>query len=319
MRRLLQGGLIVLLMSVAVFVGVYAIGNPVDILINPDATQAVRAAAIARLGLDQPLPLQYLNFLIGALHGDLGASYVYNVPAFSLILDAMPATMELAFSSIIVALGVGIPLGIWAGYRPDGFSTRLIMGGSLLGFSLPTFWVGLVLIVLFSVQAGWLPSGGRGDTITLLGVQVSFLTRDGLAHLVMPAITLALFEMALVIRLTRAGMAEALTQEYIRFARAKGLRESRVLGVHAFANVLLPLVTVLGVEFGGVIAFAVVTETVFAWPGMGKLIIDSIGVLDRPVIVAYLMLTAVLFVAINLVVDIAYLLLDPRVRVTGTR
>lgn len=313
-RRLMQGALVIVMMSVAVFVGVYQIGNPIDILINPEAPPAVRQATIERLGLDQPLPVQYGRFVAAALQGDLGTSYVYGVPAFSLIAKALPATLELAITALIIALVVGVPLGMWAGYRPHSISSRVIMGLSIFGFSLPTFWVGLMLIVIFSVELGIMPSGGRGDTVTVLGIPFSFLTLDGLHHLLLPAVNLALFKVGLIIRLVRASMQEIMQQDFIRFARAKGLRQRDVVGVHAFRNILLPLTTVVGLEFGSLIAFAVVTETIFAWPGMGKLIIDSIGVLDRPVIVAYLMLTAFLFVVINLLVDIGYNLLDPRVR-----
>ncbi len=313
-RRLLQGVLVIAMMSVVVFVGIYAIGNPIDILINPEAPPAVRQATIERLGLDQPLPVQYWRFVAAAFQGDLGTSYVYGVPALSLIAKALPATLELAVSALIIALTIGVPLGMWAGYRPNNAFSRVIMGFSILGFSLPTFWVGLMLIVIFSVELGLVPSGGRGDTVMVFGVPFSFLTADGLHHLLLPAFNLALFKVGLIIRLVRASMQEVMQQDFIRFARAKGLRQRDVVGKHAFRNILLPLTTVVGLEFGSLIAFAVVTETIFAWPGMGKLIIDSIGVLDRPVIVAYLMLTALLFVIINLLVDIGYNLLDPRVR-----
>jgi peptide/nickel transport system permease protein len=315
-RRVLQGMLVIFLMSLVVFVGIYQIGNPVDILINPEAPPHIRQQTIERLGLDQPLPTQYIRFALGALQGDLGDSYVYNVPAFQLIAAALPATLELAFAGLFLALVMGIPLGMWAGYRPDHWSSKLIMGLSILGFSLPTFWVGLMMIVVFSVELGVLPSGGRGDTRSLLGIELSFLTWDGLTHLLLPALNLALFKLGLIIRLVRASMQEVLKQDFIRFARAKGLPRRSVVGVHAFRNILLPLTTVVGLEFGSLVAFAVVTETIFSWPGMGTLIIKSIAVLDRPVIVAYLMLTALLFVIINLLVDIAYSFLDPRVRLS---
>jgi peptide/nickel transport system permease protein len=226
----------------------------------------------------------------------------------------MPATMELAVTAVLLSVVVGIPLGLYAGLKPETWTGRMIMAGSILGFSLPTFWVGLMLIMVFAVQLGWLPSTGRGTTAELFGVQWSFLTRDGLAHMVMPATNLALGNIALVLRLTRAGVRENLQLEYVKFARAKGLSPSRVLFVHVMKNIMIPIVTVIGLEFGSVIAFAVVTESVFAWPGMGKLIIDSINVLDRPVIVAYLMMIVFLFVTINLLVDLLYTVLDPRVR-----
>ena len=231
-----------------------------------------------------------------------------------LIIHRMPATLELAVAALLIAVLLGIPLGLWAGLRPESWSGRAIMGLSILGFSLPTFWVGLMLIMLFSIQLGWLPSNGRGVTTELMGLPVSFLTWDGLKHLLMPALNLALFKVSLVIRLTRAGTQEALLQDYVRFARAKGLSSARIVGVHVLKNILIPIVTVIGLEFGSLIAFAVVTESVFAWPGMGKLLIESINLLDRPVVVAYLLTVVSLFVLINLVVDILYSALDPRIR-----
>jgi peptide/nickel transport system permease protein len=317
LKRLAQSIAVVFVMSALVFAGVYAIGNPIDILINPQADQAEIAAATAALGLDKPLPVQYWNFLSGAFGGDLGKSFASNVPAVKLILERMPATIELALAATLMAIVLGIPLGLWAGLKPDSIPGRLIMAGSVLGFSLPTFWVGLMLIMVFSVTLGWLPPTGRGETVTVLGVQVSFLTWDGLRHLFMPALNLALFKLSLLIRLTRAGTREALAQDYVRFARAKGLSMERVVRVHVLKNIMIPIVTVTGLEFGSVIAFAIVTETIFAWPGMGKLLIDSINVLDRPVIVAYLLIIVLLFVFINLVVDLMYTALDPRVRMAG--
>ena len=293
-RRATQSVVVLLVMSLLVFVGVYAIGNPVDILINPNADQEDIERAIKGLGLDKPLWEQYLVFLKQALLGDLGKSFVFNVPALQLILERMPATLELAVTAMLIAIVFGIPLGLWAGLKPDSVAGKTIMTGSILGFSLPTFWVGLMLIMVFSVDLGWLPSSGRGPTRELLGVPVSFLSWDGIKHLIMPAINLALFKLALVIRLTRAGTREALLQDYVKFARAKGLSDARVIGVHVLKNISIPIVTVIGLEFGTLIAFAIVTETIFAWPGMGKLIIDSINVLDRPVIVAYLLIIVTL-------------------------
>jgi peptide/nickel transport system permease protein len=317
LRRCLQASGVMLVMSVLVFVGVYAIGDPVEILISPEADQIERERAIRALGLDLPLWQQYLVFLKNALHGDLGRSFVFNEPALKLILDRMPATLELAFGATFVALLVGLPLGLYAGLRPNGALARGIMAGSILGFSLPTFWVGLMLIMVFAVQLGWLPSTGRGDTVDVLGTRWSFLTWDGLRHLAMPAFNLALFKISLVIRLTRAGVREAMLMDYVKFARAKGLHPSRIVLVHVLKNIMIPVITVVGLEFGGTIAFSVVTESIFAWPGMGKLIIDSINVLDRPVIVAYLMLIVLMFIVINLLVDLTYTALDPRVRLEG--
>jgi peptide/nickel transport system permease protein len=313
-RRLAQSVVVLAAMSVLVFLAVFAIGNPVDILIAPEATQADRARIIAQLGLDRPLHEQYLTFLRSILAGDFGYSFVFKMPALQLILDKLPATLELAICAMLLAVVIGLPLGIVAGRAPDSLAGRSIMAGSILGFSLPTFWVGIVLILVFAVYLGWLPSTGRGETVEVLGIRWSFLTLDGLSHLALPALNLALFKISLVIRLTRAGLRDTLPADYIRYAHAKGIGPRRVLLVHALRNVLIPLVTVLGLEFGSVIAFAIVTETIFAWPGTGKLIIESINALDRPVLVAYLMIVVLLFVVINVVVDLLYALLDPRVR-----
>ena len=318
-RRLMQSIGVVFIMSLLVFVGVNLVGDPVDMLINPEADQAEIDRVIRDLGLDRPVHEQYWYFVLNALKGDLGDSFIFGEPALKLIVQRMPATLELAFVALFMAVIVGIPLGVYAGLNPDTKSGKLIMSGSILGFSLPTFWVGLMMIMLFAVILGWLPSTGRGETVPLFGIQVSFLTLDGLSHLLMPAFNLALFKMSLVIRLSRAGAKEVFQQDYIKFARAKGLSTSRIVLVHVMKNIMIPVVTVLGLEFGGLIAFSVVTETVFAWPGMGKLIIDAIQNLDRPIVVAYLMITVLLFVAINLVVDILYSVLDPRVRIQDVK
>ena len=318
LRRLAQSAAVLLAMSALVFAGVYAIGNPVEILINPQADQAEIARTTAALGLDKPLLQQYFSFLRHAAAGDLGNSFAFNTPAIGLVLERMPATLELAVTATLIAIVLGIPLGLWAGLKPRSYAGKTILAGSILGFSLPTFWVGLVLIMVFSVWLGWLPSSGRGPTASLLGVQVSFLSLKGLSHLVLPALNLALFKLSLIVRLTRAGTREAMRRDYVVFARAKGLSESRIVGVHVLKNVLVPIITVVGLEFGSLVAFAVVTESIFAWPGMGKLLIDSISVLDRPVIVAYLCVVVMLYVAINLAVDLAYAWLDPRVRLGGT-
>ena len=313
-RRLMQAIIVVFIMSLIVFFGVNVIGDPVDMLINPEADQAEIERTIKALGLDKPIHEQYLFFLQGVASGDFGKSFIFGEPALKLILHHMPATIELALVSLIMAIVLGIPLGLYAGLYPEQRISRGIMAGSILGFSLPTFWVGLMMIMLFAVYLGWLPSTGRGDTAVFLGIESSLWTRDGLSHLFMPALNLALTNISLVIRLTRAGVRETMHQDYIKFARAKGLGTRRVIGVHLMKNILIPIVTVLGLEFGSLLAFSVVTETIFAWPGMGKLLIDSLLQLDRPVVVAYLMIIVLFFVIINLVVDILYSVLDPRVR-----
>ena len=318
-RRLLQAVVVVLLMSFLVFTGVFLVGDPVEIYVNDDADQEEREQIIKDMGLDKPFVVQYGIFLTNAVDGDLGESFVFDEPALDLILERMPATFELATVSLLIAVVLGIPLGVWAGLKPESYFSRTIMTGSILGFSLPTFWVGIMMIVLFAVVLGWLPSTGRGEVEYVLGIPTSLHNWDGLSHILLPAVNLALFNLSLVIRLARAGTREVVHQDYIKFARAKGLSQSRIVLIHIMKNIMIPVVTVLGLEFGGLLAFSVVTETVFAWPGMGKLLIDSIGLLDRPVIVAYLMLIVMLFVVINLLVDVMYSILDPRVRLQDVK
>jgi peptide/nickel transport system permease protein len=310
----MQSALVVVIMSFIVFSGVFLVGDPVEILVSDDADQEEREMMIKSMGLDKPFLVQYGIFISKAIKGDLGDSFVFQEPALLLILDRMPATMELAVVALLIAVLFGIPLGVWAGLKPESIASKSIMTGSILGFSLPTFWVGIMMILLFAVMLGWLPSTGRGDVQIILGMPISIFSWDGFSHVLMPAVNLALFKLSMVIRLARAGTREVLHQDYIKFARAKGLKETRIILIHVMKNILIPVVTVLGLEFGGLVAFSVVTETVFAWPGMGKLLIDSIGLLDRPIIVAYLMIIVFLFVLINLLVDICYSILDPRVR-----
>jgi peptide/nickel transport system permease protein len=317
LRRLAQTLLVLFITSALVFGGLYLVGDPVEILVNPAADQEEKARAAKALGLDRPVLEQYWVFLRGAFTGDLGRSFVFGRPALEVILERMPATLELAALAMLISVGLGIPLGLYAGLRPDSSAAKAIMAASILGFSLPTFWVGLLLIMVFAVQLGWLPSTGRGPTTEFLGLQLSILNVEGLRYALLPAINLALFKLSLIIRLTRAQTREQALLDYIRFARAKGLPRSRVIGVHLLKNILIPLVTVIGLELGSVIAFAIVTETVFAWPGMGKLVIDSIFQLDRPVVVAYLMVVVFMFILINLTVDILYSALDPRVRLAA--
>jgi peptide/nickel transport system permease protein len=287
-QRLIQAALVMLAMSALVFVGVYAIGNPIDVLISPDATQDIRAATIRHYGLDLPLWQQYLAFLGRLLQGDLGRSFVLNIPVLDLVLS-----------------------------RPESPLSKGIMAASVLGFSVPTFWVGLILILTFAVNLDWLPAGQRGPTVEVLGVGWSFLTLEGLQFLALPALNLSLFKLAMMIRLSRAGTREVMLSDTVKFARAAGLSEFTILRRHVLRLISIPLVTVFGLEFGSTLAFAVVTETIFSWPGVGKLIIDSITSLDRPVMVGYLVLVAFLFVTINLVVDLTYALLDPRLRRGG--
>ncbi|MCA1775168.1 MAG: ABC transporter permease [Loktanella sp.] len=317
--RLLQAIVVVFAMSIIVFVGVYAIGNPIDVMIDPAATAEMRERLIAQYGLDQPLWRQYLSFLANVAQGDLGRSMVYNTSVTGLVFSRLPATLELVLVAIAIATVIGIPAGLYAGYRPKSLGAKAIMALSILGFSVPTFWIGMLLIMAFAVELGWLPSGGRGDLGTFLGMPTSLATANGWSHVIMPALNLSLFKMGLLIRLTRAGMVEAMQTDYVKFARAQGLPDRQIVFRHVLRNISIPVVTVFGLELGSTLAFAVVTESVFNWPGVGKLIIDSILTLDRPVMVTYLILVVILFVIINFTVDIVYARLDPRVRLGGTK
>lgn len=315
--RLLQTAIVLLAVSALVFAGVYVIGNPVDVMISPLATPEERLGVARALGLDQSLWVQYGRFLGDALHADFGKSFMAGQPAMQLIFQRAPATLELAVAAMGIAALVGIPLGLLAAVQPEAWLSRAGMGFSIVGLSLPSFWIAIVLIMVLSVWAGLLPSSGRGETRELLGIGWSFLTVDGLRHLVLPALTLALPKIALLARLTRGAALEIVSSEYIQFARAKGLRASRIVGVHLLGNLMVPLVTVLAMEFGGLVAFSVITESIFAWPGAGKLLIDSILSLDRPVVVAYVMVVVSFLVVLNLLADLMYGILDPRIRLKG--
>lgn len=314
LRRFFQGLLMVLVASVLVFVGVYAIGDPMALLVPTDATTQTREAAARALGLDRPLYEQYLTFLTNALQGNLGVSFVFRENALTVILERLPATLELASAAMFLALVIGVPWGAVAGMTPGGLADRSLLIGSVLGLSLPTFWIGILLILFFAVELGLLPASGRGETVEIFGVALSFLTLDGLRHLILPALSLSLLPMAILGRLTRSGVIEALNLDFSRFARAQGNSRNQIVLRYVLRYISIPLVTVFGIYFGTLIAFTVVTESVFSWPGMGKLIIESIGQLDRPLVLAYMMLSIVLFMVINLVVDVLYCLLDPRVR-----
>lgn len=317
LQRLIQSALVLLAVSVAVFFAIYGIGDPIELLVPPNVSAAERLAMIQRLGLDLPVWQQYFTFLGNALRGDLGTSFVHGVPVVSLILGGLPATFELVLLAMLVATTISVPVGLYAGLNPDRRLSRIIMAGTVIGFSLPSFWKGMMLVLLFSVFLGWLPTAGRGETVAFLGVQTSLFTLNGLRHLILPTLNLAIPTTALMVRLVAAGAAEATTQDYVKFARAKGVRRKRIVFRHILRNILIPVVTVVGIEFGSLVAFSTITETVFSWPGMGKLLIDSIYQLDRPVVVAYVMLATLLFVAVNFIVDILYAALDPRVKLSG--
>jgi peptide/nickel transport system permease protein len=314
LKRLIQMTLVLWVVSVIVFLMMSFTGDPVFMVVPIDASDAEIAQARRLLGLDDSLLVQYWKFITSLLQGDFGRSYVFRQPAMTLILERMPATVELVLVAMALAISVAIPLGVYAGANPNSRISRFIMAGSLLGISLPGFWIGMVLIYLFAVHWGIFPSSGRGDTIEVFGIRLSILTWDGWTHIVLPAVTLSLGTMAIILRMTRAGMMEVGRQDFMKFARAKGATKNDVLYKHGLKNALIPVVTIFGLQLGDLIAFATITETIFSWPGMGKLLIDSIYRADRPVIVVYLMLVALIFVVINFLVDLIYTLIDPRIR-----
>ncbi len=318
-KRCIQSVVVLFVMSLIVFSMINLVGDPVDMLVNPESLPEEIDRVRRDFGLDQSVQVQYWKFLTGAVSGDLGNSFIFGRPALALIAERFPATLELATCALILAVSVGLPLGIYAGLNPDGWGARIVMGGSVLGISIPTFWLGLMMIIIFSVLLGWLPVSGRGETENFLGIESSIFTVDGLRHLVLPAINLALFKISMVIRLTRAGVEEVMALDFIKFARARGLSSPRIIRSHLLPNIFIPIVTVLAIEFGTLIAFATVTESVFAWPGVGKLVIDAIVNLDRPIVVAYLLFVVTLFLVLNLIVDIIYAAIDPRVRLQGDR
>lgn len=290
------------------------VGDPVTIMLGQDFTESQREALIEQLGLNQPFFVQYAKYMWQALQGNFGVSYRLARPVGALILERLPATLELAFVAASLALLVGIPMGVYTGIKRNAVSSRIFMVFSLLGVSLPTFLIGILLILFFAVLLGVLPSFGRGDVVALGGWTTGFLTTSGLKAIILPAITLGMLQMTLIMRLVRAEMLEVLRSDYIKFARARGLSERAINFGHALRNTLVPVITIVGLQIGGLVAFSIVTETVFQWPGMGLLLVQSIGVADIPVMSAYLQLIGVIFVAINLVVDLLYYAVDPRLR-----
>ena len=317
LHRLAQSLGTLVISSLLAYGLMYRLGDPVVTLLPPSATVQQREQLRRALGLDRPLAVQYARFVGRLARGDLGESYYAGRPVAAILAERAPATAELALVAMLIAVGLGVPLGMIAGARPRGWFSRAVMGGSLFGISVPTFWLGLLLIMIFAVLLGWLPTDGRGRTVTVLGTQWSLLTADGWHHRLLPAVTLALHHLAMLMRLVRSEMAETLRRPFIRACRARGISEMSIVGRHALRNTLIPVVTVIGLQLGGLLAFSVVTETIFQWPGLGKLLIDSIQVDDRPLVVAYLLLTGVLFLGINFLVDMAYAFIDPRIRLAS--
>ncbi|HJS87047.1 MAG TPA: ABC transporter permease [Acetobacteraceae bacterium] len=314
LTRLLQAIPVLLVVTLISFAMFKYVGDPVTVMLGQDFTEAQRAAVVHQLGLDQPFIVQYGKYIWAVLHGNFGISYRLSQPVASLIADRLPATLELAGTASVLALLIGLPLGVLTGIRPRSWLSHLFMVLSLAGVSLPTFLLGILLILVFSVTLGWLPSFGRGTVVHLGWWSTGFLTASGLRALVLPAITLGLFQMTLIMRLVRAEMLEVLRSDYIKFARARGIANRSIYFGHALKNTLVPVITIIGLQIGGIIAFSLVTETVFQWPGMGLLLVQSVNVADIPVMAAYLLLVGALFVLINLVVDLLYYAVDPRLR-----
>lgn len=312
-KRFVQMIVVLFVVSILVFMLTNFIGDPVDMLVPENATVEQVESARARLGLNKPLPVQYGIFLRDVLHGNFGKSYTYGKPAMGLIMERMPATLELVAIAALLVLLIAIPLGVYAGAYPKRRSSKIIMSGSILGISLPSFWVGMMMIYIFAVMLRALPASGRGNTVNVLGVNLSVFAPGGLRFIILPAVTLALTNVATTLRLTRSGIMENMRQDYIKFARAKGVSSRSLLFGHALKNALIPVITIFGMDLGNMIAFTTITETIFAWPGMGKLLIDAINKSDRPIIVAYLMTAACMFVVLNFVVDLLYTLVDPRI------
>jgi len=293
------------------------VGDPIATMLGQEFSVAQRDALVAALGLDQSVPVQFLRFIGNALRGEFGLSYRLSRPVSALIAERAPATLELAFCASVVALAVGLPAGVYTGLYPRSLLSRAFLTFSLVGVSLPTFLIGSLLILVFSVWLGWLPSFGRGDTVQLGWWSTGFLTASGLKALILPSITLGLFQLTLILRLVRSEMLEVMRSDYVKFARARGLRDRSIHFGHALRNTLVPVITIVGLQLGSIIAFSIVTETVFQWPGMGLLFIQSVSSADIPVMAAYLLLISAVFVTINLVVDLLYYAVDPRLRAGG--
>ncbi len=315
LRRLLQAIVVMLTVAFIAFMLFQYVGDPVTSILGQDATQEQRDELRRDLGLDRSFAVQFTRFVGNAVRGEFGLSLRQGRQVSTLIAERFPATLELALGAAVVALGVGIPLGVYAALRRGRFGSQLVMTLSLLGVSLPTFLIGILLILIFSVTLGWLPSFGRGDTVQLGPWSTGLLTWDGWLHIVLPAITLSVFQLALIMRLVRAEMLEVLRTDYVKFARARGLSNRAVYFGHALKNTLVPVITITGLQLGSLIAFAIITETVFQWPGMGFLFIQAVQFADIPVMAAYLCLIALIFVIVNLVVDLLYFLVDPRLRI----
>jgi len=318
LRRLIQAAVVMVVVAFIAFMLFQYVGDPVLFLLGQDATpQQIQELRVA-LGLDQPFFVQFWHFLVNAVQGEFGLSLRQGAKVSRLIAERLPATMELAFVAALLSLLVGIPMGVYAALRRGTFSSQVIMTLSLLGVSLPTFLIGILLILLFTVHWNLLPSFGRGEVVQLGWWSTGLLTRQGWTHLLLPGITLAIFQLTLIMRLVRAEMLEVLRTDYIRFARARGLSDRVIHFSHALKNTLVPVMTITGLQLGGLIAFAIITETVFQWPGMGLLFIQAITFADIPVMAAYLCLIALIFVVINLVVDLLYFAVDPRLRVSAS-
>jgi peptide/nickel transport system permease protein len=317
-QRLLQAAVVMAVVALISFSLFQFVGDPVNNMLGPEGTTEQREALRERLGLNDPVPMQFLRYLGNALDGEFGLSYRIGKPVDELLAERLPATIELVAVSAVIALLIGVPMGVYTGLRRNAWLSRVFLTVSLVGISLPTFVIGILMILVFGVWLEWLPTFGRGGVVEVWGWQTSLLTLKGWSHIIMPAITLALFQLTLIMRLVRAEMLEVLRTDYIKFARARGLRSRAVNFGHALKNTLVPVITITGLQIGSLLAFSIITETVFAWPGMGLLFLQAIQFVDIPVMSSYLVLIALFFVLINLSVDLLYYAVDPRLRVEHT-
>jgi len=317
-RRLVQSAFVLLVVALLSFIMFRYLGDPVAQLVNEDATYADRMAMRSQMGLDEPIWIQFAQFVGRVVQGNFGLSYQMGQPVSRMLAERLPASLELSIVAFGISLALGIPMGIYASLKPNSFGARAMMVLSLVGISLPTFFIGIMLILYFGVELGWLPTFGRGEVVNVWGWPTGLLTVTGLQSIILPAITLGLFQLTFIMRLVRAEMLEILKTDYIKFAKARGLSARQIYFGHALKNTMIPVMTIAGLQLGSIIAFGIITESVFQWPGIGLLFLQAVSTVDIPVISAYLLLVAVIFVTVNLIVDILYFLIDPRLRVNAS-
>lgn len=317
-KRVVQSAIVLLVVALISFIMFRYLGDPVAQLVNEDATYADRAMLREQMGLNEPIWIQFVHFSGRILQGNFGLSYQLGQPVARLLAERLPASLELSFVAFALSLALGIPMGIYASLKPDSLGARIMMIASLVGISLPTFFIGIMLILYFGVELGIMPTFGRGETVNIWGWSTGLLTASGLQSIVLPAVTLGLFQLTFIMRLVRAEMLEVLRSDFIKFAKARGISSSRIYFGHALKNTMIPVMTIAGLQLGSIIAFGIITESVFQWPGIGLLFLQAVSTVDIPIISSYLLLVAVIFVTVNLIVDVLYFLIDPRLRVAAS-